>query len=196
MVSDERFEGGDAALDGPQHLAGDLDGDVLHVIEVAAVVHADLDEHGEIPFGQVVVRDHGLGQLGVGHEHEVVGQHADRRGSPADIRHVALLAAVESHVVSQADLSRRDHVQPREQVRQRVLQRERDRQPADAEGREQGRDRDAQAVQHHQEAQPDDGPSQDEAGETGQRQRPAVSKNPMRASGTRWRTRAGTSINW
>ena len=85
--------------------------------------------------------------------------------APVEVDDLALDAGVELHVVADAHLTGQRHEQPGEQVGQRLLQRQRDGQAADAEGGEHRADLDAELVQDHQQAAGDDDEPDDVAGQ-------------------------------
>jgi hypothetical protein len=140
------------AVDLGHRFGDDLVGHPLHVLQVAVVGHPDLDQDGQLFLGAHEVGHVRLRELTVGEDDQVVGQVADRRLPPVDVLDVALLAAAELDVVTGLDGLGGEDVDAREEVGEGVLQRQRDRQAADAQGGEHRGYGDPQRLQHHQEA--------------------------------------------
>ena len=130
-----------------QDLAGDLDGHPLDQGQVAVEGHDDGQEEPHLLLRQVGVGVDGRGQLGVGHDDHVVLGGPDGRVAPGDVADLALLARLQADVVARPDLPGHQDVQPGEEVGERVLQGQGHGQAADAEGREQRRDGDAEVVE-------------------------------------------------
>ena len=65
---------------------------------------------------------------------------AEGGAAPSDIRHVALFTGVQLDVIAQPHLPGHGHVEPAEEVRKRILKRQRDGQAAHPQCREDRRD--------------------------------------------------------
>ena len=127
---------------------------VLDRVGVGVGGDGQRDGHRDAGDRQVEVGQDRLRQLLVGDDDDVVRGRAQPRRAPADGLDEALfLAVVELDVVARAHGPIGEQVQAREEVGERVLQRERDRQRADAQRGQQRRDRDAQRLQRHDRGQ-------------------------------------------
>ena len=90
-----------------------------------------------------MVDDDRLSELGVGHDDQVIGEHAQPGRAPAEVGDVAFLAGIQLDVVAESDLTGERDEEPGKEVRQRLLQRQRHGQAADAERGEHRRNRQA-----------------------------------------------------
>ena len=159
VVADKGDEIGNASRHLLHHLRRDLAGHPFDLRQIAVVVDADVDQDGHVLLLQRIVRDDQLRQFHVGDQDEIAGQRPDLRVPPADVADVPLLAGVELQVVPHPDLLGCDDMESREKVRERVLEREGDGQPTDAEGRQDRGDGDPEAVEDDQPPHPvDDDP--------------------------------------
>src|SRR5207247_5750845 len=93
---------------------------------------------------------------------------ADARGTAAHVHHVALdVLGREAHVVAHADRLVGQQVDAREEVRQRVLQGQGDREAAHAERGEDRRDGDAEGAEQHEATDHEDDQAHGRAEEPG-----------------------------
>src|SRR5438132_3231734 len=143
--------------------------DSLHQVRIDAVVDRDADRQHQPRLRHVVVRDHRLGYAFVGNGDHDVLEHAHAGRSPADVHHVALDGVGDLHVVADADRLVGEQMDAREEIRERVLQGERDRETAHAERREDGRDLDAERAQQYEEPDDEDEAANDRLTEPGDR---------------------------
>jgi len=140
--------------------------DPAHARGVGAECDADLQAHEEIALRGVPVHDRLARDARVGDEDRVVlgrlqarGPHADRRDAPAQ-------AVLEVDPLTDADRLVEQDLDAREDVLQDVLQREPDREAADA---ERGRERQDRHVEDLQHGDDDDGDEDDLQPETERR---------------------------
>src|SRR5436309_3346384 len=147
---------------------GLVDQQTLDELGVRVVVDADADEHGHPRLTEVVVGDDGLRDPLVRDHDDVVLEHAEARGAPAHVHHVALdVLGREAHVVAHADRLVGQQVDAREEVRQRVLQGQGDREAAHAERGEDRRDGDAEGAEQHEATDHEDDQAHGRAEEPG-----------------------------
>src|SRR5262245_27655290 len=176
VIAEARYElgGGLRLREEPGHLIANglrdfLLENALDQIWIGAVVHGDPEEQRHPRLRQVVVRDDRLGHLLVGNRDDDVLQHAHAGRPPSDVDDMALDRVGDPDVVAHADRLVREQVDPREEIRERVLQGQRDRDTADAERGEDRRDLDAERAQQHQQADDVDDAANDRLAEPGDR---------------------------
>ena len=124
----------------------------LDLVQVARVIDGDRHQDRHLVLRPVVVGHDRLRHLRVRDDDHVVWDLTDRGVAPVDVDDVPLLAGLQRDIISDLDLARRQQMDPGEQVRQRVLKRQRDRQTTDAQRGQDRRDRDAERLQQDQEA--------------------------------------------
>jgi hypothetical protein len=150
VVPDGGLVLGNGVIDLLHHLPADLDGDPLDVLEVALIADPARDGHGYLVLGQVVVGDDGGCHRSVRDNEDVVRELADNRVAPVRILDVSLHPVVKLDEVARLYLARGEDVDTGEQVAQRVLQGEGNRQAANAQGGEQRRNGHSKAVEQDQ----------------------------------------------
>ena len=111
----------------------------LDVIEIHRVLDADLQAQGQATVRQAEIGDRGARDRLVRHDDDRVGEGSDARGPPPDVDHEALGVVGHLDVVAHPDRPVCEEMDAREEVRQRVLQREGDGDAADAQGGKDGR---------------------------------------------------------
>ena len=125
-----------------------LEGNTLHMLEVGFVAHPDANSHPERGMWQVVILHAGRGERRIRDGNEIAaGEGLDRRVSRPNVGHPTLLSGAELHVVSGPHLPRQDDLYAGEEISERVLQRQRDRQATDAEGGDQRSNVDPEVLQ-------------------------------------------------
>ena len=164
----------DAVIERRHDLVRHLKCHALHLVEVARIADADGNGNGDFLRRHVVVRENGGCELLVRHDDRVAAQCLHRREAEVDVGDLALLRRRDTHIVADADLAREDELQPRENVRQRLLHTEGERRAADAHRREDRRDGDARILQDDEHAHGIDDARKDGGQERRLRQRRAA----------------------
>lgn len=152
MEAHRRLVVGDTTGDVGHHTVHDVERDRLDVLQVALVAHPDLHEDRQLLLGLRVVGHVGPRQAPVGDDHQVVRQVAHHTVAPVDVDDVPLLPAAEPDIVARLDRLRGEDVDAGEEVGEGVLQREGDRETADAEGGDQRGDGHPDGLQGHEHA--------------------------------------------
>ena len=152
VVADERLKSLDPAGGRLQHLFGDLDRDLLHLVQIAAIADAHGNDDRTFGVRLRVVGEDGLGDLLVRHDHHAVVGVLDGRVAPVHVDDLAIFAGRQFHEIPHLDLLGHQNIDAGKQIRQGVLQRQSDGQAADAQSGEQRRDRDPERLQQKQEA--------------------------------------------
>ena len=126
------------------------------MIEIHRVFDADLQTQGQASVRQAIVGDRGARDGLVRDHDDRVGEGSEAGGPPADIDDEPLGVIGHLDVVAHADGPVCEEMDAREEVRQRVLQRERNGDTANAQGSEDGRNLHAHGGQEHEHAHKND----------------------------------------
>jgi hypothetical protein len=97
----------------------------LDSIEIASIVDADIDRHRKLFLRQAHVGDYAAGQFRVGNDDNCIAKHPNLRASPSDSGHISLLATFQFDKMAAFDRFLHDHVDAREKICERFLQRQR-----------------------------------------------------------------------
>src|SRR5437867_2801739 len=155
VVTDGRREVPYPPLDLLHDLPPHLDGHDLDFSQIRVVAHADVELHRLLGIGQAEIGGDGRSELGVRNDREIVRQLADRGVAPGDVLDVALLPRAKPNEVTRSHLARQEDVDPGEEIREGILQRQSDRQPADSEGGEERRAGNAEPLEDDKGAKPE-----------------------------------------